>query len=343
MTDLLLVTAEEPLHAELARLAAAAGVEPVGVRTAADGLRAWSGARTVLVGADLAPALAGLAPPRRERVHVVTSSPADPPLRAALACSAESVLTIPVDSERLVSLVADAADGAGTPALTVGVVGGVGGAGATVFAAAVAGACSERGPTALLDLDPMGAGADQVLGLEPGAGVRWDALVRARGRLGGRAIREALPSRDGLAVLAWPGAPVTVEPETVREVLSASRRGFETVVLDLARHPEPVGEEVLPRCDRVLLVSTRTVPAIAACERVLARLPAERTALVLRGRGIEPDRIGSYLGAPVAVAMADQRGLDEAIDLGAGPLRRRRGPLARAARQVAEWLRGDRL
>ena len=34
--------------------------------------------------------------------------------------------------------------------------------------------------------------------------------------------------------------------------------------------------------------------------------------------------------------MPDQRGLDEAIDLGAGPVRSRRGALARAARQVAE-------
>jgi hypothetical protein len=37
--------------------------------------------------------------------------------------------------------------------------------------------------------------------------------------------------------------------------------------------------------------------------------------------------------------MGDQRGLDEAISLGIGPLRSGRGPLARAARQAADVIR----
>ena len=41
---------------------------------------------------------------------------------------------------------------------------------------------------------------------------------------------------------------------------------------------------------------------------------------------------------PLAAVMHDQRGLDEAIDLGAGPVRTRRGALSRAARQVAARL-----
>jgi hypothetical protein len=48
--------------------------------------------------------------------------------------------------------------------------------------------------------------------------------------------------------------------------------------------------------------------------------------------------VGRLLQLPVLATMADQRGLDEAIDLGAGPLRSRRGPLARAARAVADAL-----
>jgi hypothetical protein len=40
--------------------------------------------------------------------------------------------------------------------------------------------------------------------------------------------------------------------------------------------------------------------------------------------------------------MGDQRGLDEAISLGVGPLRSRRGALARAAGQAAEFVLGGR-
>jgi hypothetical protein len=40
--------------------------------------------------------------------------------------------------------------------------------------------------------------------------------------------------------------------------------------------------------------------------------------------------------------MTDQRGVDEAISLGVGPLRSRRGTLARAARQVAAAVLGQR-
>ena len=40
--------------------------------------------------------------------------------------------------------------------------------------------------------------------------------------------------------------------------------------------------------------------------------------------------------------MADQRGLDEAIDLGVGPARPRRGPLAGTARLAVDRLVGAR-
>jgi hypothetical protein len=45
------------------------------------------------------------------------------------------------------------------------------------------------------------------------------------------------------------------------------------------------------------------------------------------------------VGLPVLAAMADQRGLAESIDLGLGPLRSRRGPLARAASDVLDRCR----
>ena len=100
-----------------------------------------------------------------------------------------------------------------------------------------------------------GAGIDRVLGLEGEPGVRWDSLLRTSGRLSSRSLREALPCSDGLSVLSWPvDRPTTLEPFAVREVLSAGRRGFPVVVVDLPRHLDPVVEETVTRCDHVVVV-----------------------------------------------------------------------------------------
>jgi secretion/DNA translocation related CpaE-like protein len=338
----LILSGDDRLLTDLGRLAAAAGVAPDLVRDPGEGIRRWSPARMILVGADLVGELARLRPPRRERVHVVGDGGSDPPFREALECGAESVLALPAAEGWLIELLTDAGDGSLAQAKTVGVVGGAGGAGATVFATALAMACAARGPAALIDADVLGAGVDHVLGLEAGEGVRWDALVHATGRLGARSLRESLPARGALSVLAWPADRVpAVDHSAAREVLSAARRGFEVVVLDLPRYPHLLAEELLPRCDLNLLVSTCTVPGVAAAGQVAGRLPAGRTRLVLRGGGIEPEQVGAFLDLPIVVSMADQRGLDEALSLGAGPLRHRRGPLARGAHRAAALVRGE--
>jgi secretion/DNA translocation related CpaE-like protein len=193
----------------------------------------------------------------------------------------------------------------------------------------------------LIDADIGGAGLDRVLGLEKASGVRWDALVQATGRLSARALREAVPGRDGLSVLTWPVHRAPGLPAfAVREALSAGARGFRSVVVDLPRHPDPVTDEVLPRCDHVVLVTTTTVPAVTAAARVARRLPTPVTKVMLRERpgGVSEADIARLLRVPVLASMADQRGLDEAISLGAGPLRSRRGTLAKAARDVANAL-----
>ena len=50
----------------------------------------------------------------------------------------------------------------------------------------------------------------------------------------------------------------------MREVLSAGRRGFDAVVVDLPRHRDAVVDETISRCDHVVLVSTLTVPGAVA-------------------------------------------------------------------------------
>jgi secretion/DNA translocation related CpaE-like protein len=336
----LLVTDDDLLLADLVRLAAAAGVAPEIARASAPALRSWSSAPLVLVGADRAADLAHSRPPRRPRVHVIGRGPLpDELFRHALAVGAETVAGLPVSESWLVELLTDIGDGAGSPGLTVGVVGGAGGVGATVFAAALAQVCATEGRTLVVDADVLGAGIDRVLGLEDVDGIRWDALMQATGRLSARSLREALPRREGLSVLTWPvDRASSLQAFAMREALSAGRRGFATVVVDVPRHPDPVVDEVLARCDHVLLVSTLTVPAVTAAARVARRLPSgSGTGLVLRGgsAGVAPREVGRLLDLEVVATMGDQRGLDEAISLGVGPLRSGRGTLARAARQAA--------
>jgi secretion/DNA translocation related CpaE-like protein len=172
-------------------------------------------------------------------------------------------------------------------------------------------------------------------------------MLQTTGRLSSRSLREALPHDGGLSVLTWPtDRPASLQAFAMREVLSAGRRGFDVVVVDLPRHHDPVVEETITRCDHVVLVSTLTVPGVSSAARVAGRLPefTPERHLVTRGTraGVTPESVSRLLRMPLLAAMADQRGLDEAINLGAGPARSRRGALARAARSCVTELLPDR-
>jgi secretion/DNA translocation related CpaE-like protein len=304
-------------------------------------MRLWTGAPVVLVGEDCAAALAAASPPRRGRVHVLGRAPVgDVLFRDALGLGAETVAGLPASETWLVELLTDVGDGSAVPGVTIGVIGGAGGAGATVFAAALAQMATMTGRVLLVDADPIGAGIDRVLGLETADGIRWDSMLQTTGRLSSRSLREALPRSGPLSVLTWPAdRPASLQAFAMREVLSAGRRGFDVVVVDLPRHRDVVIEEAINRCDHVVLVSTLTVPGVSSAARVAQRLPETTPSrhLVTRGNraGISPESVGRMLRIPLLAAMGDQRGLDEAINLGVGPARSRRGTLARAARSAA--------
>jgi len=348
VTTPLLLSSDPLLVADVQRLSAAAGVVPEVVRDPAQALRWWSAAPVVLVGSDCAEVLAASSPPRRPRVYVLGRSPVgDALFRDALGVGAETVAGLPESETWLVELLTDVGDGGAAPGVTIGVLGGAGGAGATVFAAALAQVAADVGPTLLVDADPIGAGIDRVLGLEAKDGIRWDSMLQTTGRLSSRSLREALPRAAQLSVLTWPtDRPSSLQAFAMREVLSAGRRGFETVVVDLPRHHDAVVEETITRCDHVVLVSTLTVPGVTSAARVATRLPefTPERHLVTRGSraGVTPESVSRLLRMPLLAAMGDQRGLDESINLGAGPARSRRGTLARAARSCAAVLVPDR-
>lgn len=339
MNSALLVTADDSLLDELVRLCAAAGTTPDVAADVGSALRGWSSAALVLLGADLAPDVARTSPPRRDGVHVVTwGSAPDELFRNALAVGAEGVALLPGSAERLAALLGDVGDVGRGRGLTIGVLAGSGGAGATTFACALAQLAARSGPTVVVDTDPLGPGVDRVLGLEERRGAHWGELARTVGRLSARSLREGLPRYADLAVLTWADEdPRVLDGTTVREVLSAARRGHDTVVVDLPRAGDPVTEEIVGRCDHVLLVVVASVTGVASAARLVTRFgDASRLRLVVRGAGARPEAVAGAVGVPLVAAMADQRGLAEAIDLGLGPVRSRRGPLARAARTVLD-------
>jgi secretion/DNA translocation related CpaE-like protein len=346
MTAPLLVTADESLLDELLRLSAAAGTTPEVAHDVPAALRAWSKAPLVLVGDDLAEALARAAPTRRDAVFVVMAPPVhDRVFQTALMLGAESVAELPRSEGWLVERLTDVVDTGPSRGLTLGVLGGSGGSGATTFACALGQVAGRSGPAVVVDIDPLGPGVDRVLGLDLADGIRWDALGHTTGRLSARALRESLPRRDGVAVLTWYAGPQPrpLQAFAVREALSAARRGHDTVVVDLPRGPEALVDEVASRCDQVLVTVVATVAGVAAAVRTCGRFPDPRVlGLVLRGSAVDDASVARVVGAPVLARMSDQRGLSESIDLGLGPVRSRRGPLGRAATSVLAQV-GERL
>ncbi len=337
MTAPLFVTSDQTLLDELLRLAAAAGVTPDVAPDPSTALRSWATAPLVLLGADQAPAMAAIDPGRRPRVHILAAGAVpDELFRVAVAVGAEAVDDLPRSESWVVETLTDLGDVGARRGLVIGVVGGSGGAGATTFACALAQTASGSGDAVVIDCDPLGPGADRVLGLESQAGFRWDALCQTTGRLSARSLREALPRRGALGALSWyAGTSGSLQAFAVREALSAARRGHDVVVVDLPRSTEALVEEIASRCDLLLVVVVPSVAGVASATRLCARFPDHPgLRLLVRGAGLEPREVSRVTGVGVVAQMRDQPRLSEAVDLGLGPVRSPRGPLGRASREV---------
>ncbi len=333
MTTPLLVTADPLLREELMRLAAAAGVVPEHARDPGAALAGWRSASAVLVGTDLVAAVAALAPPRRPLVFVVSfGEVADGHLRAALEVAAESVVELPGAERALVELLSDLLDPGAGPGRSIGVVGGSGGAGASVLACALVLTAAGSAPAMVLDLDPWGPGQGRIAGLAAAGEVGWESLARNPGRLGARSLREALPRSAGAGVLSWCERPSPVSDQTAREALAAGLRGHAVVVLDLPRDRGLI--DWVPRLDLVIVVVRADLAGLASAGRLLSTVPSGRLGLVVRGPHSSTIAVQEVMGRQVLARMVDQRGLTESVDLGLGPVRSRRGPLARAASEV---------
>lgn len=339
MVSTLLLTRDPALREEVTRVASAAGVEVLTPTDPSTAGAEWRRSPLVLVGADAAVDVATRRWGRRDGVLVVSWGPPEESVfRPSLDIGAETVLEMPLAAGHLAERLVDVDEGRALKALVVGVIGGSGGAGATTFAVALAQAGAPGRRALLVDTDTLGPGMDTVLGAGAVPGVRWSDLHGSTGRLGGRAVRDALPRCGSLPFLTWSGVGRMPTPDLLREVLASARRANDLVVLDLSRALDPVAAEALSACDVVLVLVRPTVDGVSAARRLLAQLPdRSRARVIVRGRD---GPLVEDLGVPIVARLRDQHGLDEAITLGLGPLRSRRGPLRHAVTVVLDWLQG---
>ncbi|MEV5680342.1 MULTISPECIES: septum site-determining protein Ssd [unclassified Streptomyces] len=341
----LIVTEDMELLDDLLRLCAAAGAEPEVHHGPPERRGGWERAPMVLVGDDAALRCRGAA--RRSGVMLVGRDQDDPDVwRRAVEIGAEYVLRLPDSESWLVDQIANAVEGVGRPALTVGVIGGRGGSGASTLACALAVTAARSGRrTMLIDGDPLGGGIDVLLGGERAEGIRWPDFVHSKGRLGGGALEDSLPALHGLRVLSWGRDDEVVIPaQAMQAVLAAARRLGGAVVVDLPRRVDEGVAEALAQLDLGLLVVPGELRAVAAAKRVasMAGMVLGDLRVVTRGpyaAGLDERWVAQALGLPLVGELPWESGLLAAQDGGAPPGGSARGPLARFC--TAFWDRAD--
>ncbi|MEU8878585.1 septum site-determining protein Ssd [Streptomyces hydrogenans] len=331
----LIVTEDLALLDDLLRLCAAAGVEPEVHHRVPERRSSWSDPPLVLVGEDVAARCRGSV--RRPGVVLVGRAQDDPEVwRLAVELGADSVLRLPGAEPLLVERIADAAEGVGRTALTVGVIGGRGGAGASTLACGLALAAARTGRrTLLVDGDPLGGGLDVLLGAERERGRRWGDFTASKGRLAGGALEESLPAARGVRVLSWGREPTgAVPPDAVRSVLAAARRRGGVVVVDLPRAVDEAGAKALAQLDLGLLVVPGELRAVAAAHRITGTLSMVVRDLraVVRGpyaAGLDERWVADALRLPLAGELPYDPGILADQDTGSPPGADPRGPLGR--------------
>ncbi|MGW8378603.1 septum site-determining protein Ssd [Streptomyces sp. ODS28] len=360
---ILIVTEDELLLDDLLRLCAAAGAEAeVAHGAPADrvtwgswsGAGPWEKAPLVLVGDDCAgaPGFGGAhgeggagGAPRRPGVLLVGRDLDDPGVwERGARIGAEGVVMLPDAEGWLAGRIADAAEGVGRPAVTVGVIGGRGGAGTSTLAGALALTAARAGHrTMLIDGDPLGGGLDVLFGGERAAGLRWPAFAESRGRVGSEALEDSLPRLHELRVLSWDrGESAVVPADAMKTVLSAARRREGVVVVDLPRRVDETTAEALAQLDLGLLLVPAELRAVAAAHRV-----ASRVRLVLRdlravvrtpggpegdrgyGPGLDDTEVARLLGLPLVGELPWEPGVLDEAERGVPPGDREAGALSR--------------
>jgi secretion/DNA translocation related CpaE-like protein len=341
----LLITDDPYLLDEALRLAADARVELDVAPDPAAARSRFGAAPLVLVGLAAAQTCARARLPRRPGIVLVVAEPVEqPPWELAEALGAEHIAVLPAAGPWLVDRLVDAA-GAPRPAAVLAVLGGRGGAGTSVLAAGLAVTAARGGLRALLvDADPMGGGADLVLGWEALDGLRWPALSHGSTAIAPPALVDALPNRGELAVLSWDrGDLLAVPADAMAAALDAGRASRDLVVVDLPRRLDDAAALALGAADQTLLLVPAELRACAAAARVAAVATVHTGALKVVVRGPAPGRlkareIARALGFPLAGQLRPEPELARALERGQPPAGTGRGSLAVLCQRILSEL-----
>ena len=331
MTIATMIATDDPsLTDDLLRLAAAADARVELVRDAGQATRGWHRPALVIVGGDLADAIAAEAPDRRDGVVVVTNDPDPAPAYgSAVEIGAEDVARLPADGPWLIDAMASATEPKGRGSLTC-VLGTTGGIGASVLSAALGLTAARAGlRTLLVDADPYGGGIDLVVGIEERPGRRWSDLASCSGRLSAVALHEELPRLGDLSVLSCKRDRLTtVTGEAAPSLLDAAVRGFDLVIVDVPRYQGEIGRAALRAADTTLVLAPAEVRATLAADTQVAALRADVAGLrdgsadmrvivrVPAPGDVTPEVVADALGVPLAGLLTHDIRLARAIETG---------------------------
>ena len=341
MAGVLLITADSDLIATVPRLCALAGLQCEVERDSSAARAAWRDAGTVLVGGDVAAALAAASLPRRDRVLVLTTQAADDGCwQAALAVGAGTLLRLPDQEAALVDQLRTR-QSAGEAARRIAVIGGCGGAGASTLAAALAVTASQSGRSLLVDGDPLGGGLDVLIGAESVPGVRWNELASTRGQLDPAAFASAICDVHGMGLLSWgrPRSGCVLDVEAIETVLTAASHTFTTIVIDSARLPSRATQCLLEAGEMSVVVVPADVRAVAAAASLMASMGRWLCApqLVVRDPGggrLAAKDVAASLGLPLVATLRSEPAVQAAAQRGEPPARRGRCSLSQVCADV---------
>ena len=321
----LLVTADGGLQDAVLAVASEAQIEVVVAAEVGAAAALWAAAQLVLLDVALVEQALRALPVPRPGLVVVSRTIEDPTLwRQLVAIGAEHVVELPQGAPWLFERFGRSLEADPTADLVV-VAGAVGGAGASTLAAALAQHAHESPSRAVLvDLDPLGGGLDLMLGAESAAGARWDELAGITGRVDDRVLVDALPTCGGLPLLSWPtDSDLEPGPSAVAQVLDALCRRPGMVVVDAGRAVDQRAAVALAKSQRLVLVVPLRVRAVAAARRMLRRVPAHVSPLVVAREpapgGLSPDDLAAALGVAVMATLFDDRRRGATEELGGPP------------------------
>lgn len=294
--------------------------------SSADGSSTGRPAAVVIDGAALADAEHPL--PGSHAPLLVVMDGRDVPVAAwkrALSAGADAVITLPEDSDELLSRLAELARPR-TASTLIAVTSGCGGAGASSFAARLAAAARSRGPVVLVDADPLGGGLDLLIEGVGSAGIGWSD-VAGLGPDDGEALRAGLPRVDEVSLLVAQDH-AGADASSLSKVLSALAPLGGSVIVDAASALVPAAAEHSGQLLLVVPTSDHAVRAAARRLRSWPRLDAP-TQVVARRRGpLTPREVCQDLTLPLAGSFRDSpRGTVPLLDV-------RRGGADRTARRL---------